>query len=114
MPMYTHAFLIYKVDYKSPNMERLALKKCLSSLLPIVRIEEIATDASTSIIAILAYNVSWCMYAQILFCMTTTYTARDYPNIFHSLDVWHKAKKLRKALEEVHMGHVHVCTCTLT
>ena len=44
-PLYT------QVDYKSPNMERLALKNCLSSLLPVVKIEELATDASSSIIA---------------------------------------------------------------
>lgn len=42
-----------QVDYKSPNMERLALRKCLSSLLPVVQIEELATDASSSIIAML-------------------------------------------------------------
>ena len=41
------------MDYKSPNMKRLALKKTLSCLLPIVRIEELATDTSTSVIAML-------------------------------------------------------------
>ena len=38
------------------------------------------------------------------------FVARDYPKIFHSLDVWHKAKKLKKALEEVIYNHVDL-TC---
>ena len=27
--------------------------------------------------------------------------AREFPEIVHSLDIWHKAKKIRKALAEV-------------
>lgn len=34
----------------------------------------------------------------------TSVAARDYPDVVHSLDIWHKAKKLRKALEEVYIG----------
>ena len=33
--------------------------------------------------------------------------ATKYPSIFHSLDVWHKEKKLRKALTKVFT----VCMC---
>ena len=33
-----------------------------------------------------------------------------YPNVFHSLDVWHKSKKLKKALAEVATLANFLCT----
>ena len=36
------------------------------------------------------------------------FVAREYPHIFHSLDVWHKAKKIKKALEEVMHIYIYV------
>ena len=33
--------------------------------------------------------------------MFHSFSAKQYPNIIHSLDVWHKSKKLVKALTEV-------------
>lgn len=33
--------------------------------------------------------------------------AREFPQYYHSLDIWHKAKKLRKCLLQV-LSHVHV------
>jgi len=33
--------------------------------------------------------------------MLLTFIGNDYPDIHHSLDVWHKAKKLKKELGEV-------------
>ena len=88
-------------------MERLALRKSLDFLLPNLRIVELTTDASTSIISMMGERGS-CLHGVCLRMNTITYytflythVARDYPMIFHSLDVWHKAKKLKKALEEV-------------
>ena len=35
-----------------------------------------------------------------------------FPNIIHSMDIWHKSKKLKKSLAEVIM-HVHACIILL-
>ena len=38
--------------------------------------------------------------------LTTVYdTAREFSQYFHSLDVWHKSKKLKKCLAEVSTMH---------
>ena len=37
--------------------------------------------------------------------------ANEFPEYHHSLDVWHKAKKLKKSLSEVSFMNVG-CTCT--
>ena len=86
-----------QVDYKSPNMKRLGLRKTLDFMAGKLSIVEVATDASTSIKAMLGN------YTIVEECCITHHVARDYPHIFHSLDIWHKSKKLKKALAEVRM-----------
>ena len=81
-------------------MERLALRKSLDFLLPKLQIVELATDASISIISMMGtYYI--CICPSWILILKSFFSARDHPEIFHSLDVWHKSKKLKKALEEV-------------
>ena len=47
-----------QVDYKSPNMERLGLRKTLNFMTNHLTIVEVATDASTSIKAMLGSYVN--------------------------------------------------------
>ena len=37
----------------------------------------------------------------------------DFENVFHSLDVWHKASKISKKLAEVSVLHIH-CLLDIT
>lgn len=37
--------------------------------------------------------------------------ATDHPNIQHSMDIWNKAKKLKKALTEVHHLRLILLSC---
>ena len=41
------------------------------------------------------------IYVDIHFHLPIRLPGKQYPNICHSLDVWHKAKKLVKALTEL-------------
>lgn len=45
------------------------------------------------------YYVSKTVPVHIIISIITT--GDSYPNIVHSLDVWHKSKKLRKTLAKV-------------
>ena len=79
-------------------MEREGLIRCLNFLISDgVRIKEVVTDSSTSVAKTIG---------KIFFITYSCYSlwhiaATDYPTIHHSRDIWHKAKKLRKALYEV-------------
>ena len=78
-------------------MEREAFIRSLNFLLPRIKCTEIITDASTSIRNILGLLKVSFLHNIILL------VAADYPNIFHSFDVWHKAKKFKKALAKVYL-----------
>ena len=82
-----------EVNFKSPNMELEGLKRCLLFLQShCIKVSEITTDASTSIISFLGKSlVKIVLHVHV-------HVATSHPEVFHSLDVWHKAKKLRKAL----------------
>ena len=112
--LYIPVLVVIQVEYKLPNMERLALRKKLDFLLPRLKIVELATDASMSIIAMIGeLHMNFCLFVgkkEVEFFLYA-HTARDYPMILHSLDVWHKAKKLKKALEEVNYLLTFASTC---
>ncbi|CAB4029414.1 Hypothetical predicted protein, partial [Paramuricea clavata] len=65
------------VGLVSTNMEKEAVQRCLDRLTKEVKVGELATDASTTVKALLETR---------------------YDNIVHSLDVWHKAKSIKKCL----------------
>lgn len=85
-----------EVQLKSPNMEREALKRSLDYLCTCVNVKELVTDASTSVIKLLSKHG-----VRHLHKYTFINAATRYPEVIHSLDIWHKAKKLKKALLEV-------------
>lgn len=98
-----------QVGYKSPNMEVEGMLRCLRYLKTKVTISEIVTDAATSVISML------CKYCYVLLCTTIhmytharIHAAREFPQYYHSLDIWHKSRKLRKCLLEV----MHIIMCT--
>lgn len=73
------------VGLTSANMERQALQNALQRLQVSLNIVEVVTDASSTIKKLLADN---------------------FATVFHSLDVWHKSKSIRKCLAKV--AHLHV------
>ena len=54
---------------------------------------------SSSLSPIQCYGFPSLLFVPLLYIMY--YIGREYPEVVHSLDIWHKAKKLRKALAEV-------------
>ena len=79
-----------EVQLHSPNMEHEGFIHSLEFIKGKFTCNKLVTDASSSIRKTIGKNV-----------LLTACTATKYPTIFHSLDVWHKAKKLRKALTNV-------------
>ncbi|XP_068759996.1 uncharacterized protein [Montipora capricornis] len=68
------------VGMKSSTMERKALNNSLERLKNVLTVIEVCTDASSSIKKLMA---------------------EDFKDVFHSLDVWHKAKSIRKCIQKV-------------
>ncbi|XP_065886789.1 uncharacterized protein [Dysidea avara] len=68
-----------EVRLQSPNMEREAFSRSIAHVLQLVECPEVITDASSSVRKMIE---------------------TQYPQMLHSLDVWHKSKKLKKALAE--------------
>ncbi|XP_068739095.1 uncharacterized protein [Montipora capricornis] len=68
------------VGLASTNMEKDALKNALSRLKNVLNVVELATDASSSIKKLIA---------------------NEFGEVFHSLDVWHKSKSIRKCLAKI-------------
>ena len=105
-----------QVEYKSTNMEVVGLKRALNFLKDKVKISEVVTDASTTVISCLGtcitlYNITHTnLHLQLIMFAYTA--ANEFPEYYHSLDVWHKAKKLKKSLSEVSFMKVW-CTCIL-
>lgn len=94
----------------------LHLSQCLRELLGFVphiqRLEDIrillcwkqvkyTTDASIVIISMIGEQEVWLNQSLSMIVVFHLFSAKQYPNILHSLDVWHKSKKLVKALTEV-------------
>lgn len=71
----------------STRMEKEGLIRLLIKLKGVIDISEITTDASTTII-------------KALKDLQKTHP-KAYAKLFHSLDVWHKSKSIRKALAKV-------------
>ena len=85
-----------EVRLQSPNMEREAFMRSMTHILEFLQCPEVITDASSSIRKIIGtFKVYHCCVHTFVFKET------KYPNMVHSLDVWHKAKILKKALAEV-------------
>lgn len=65
-----------------------------------VKISEIVTDASSTVISCLGTcKISQKLHLQLI--MLVHITANMFPEYHHSLGVWHKVKKLKKTLTEV-------------
>ena len=85
-----------EVHNKSPNMEREAVHRALSHLQGQVNLVEVTTDSSTAVTKMLG----------ILLFVTETINmkllvADKHPQIKHSMDIWHKAKLLKKVFNNV-------------
>lgn len=80
-----------EVGLKSPNMEREAFKRSMQYL----------TNKKGIKIQQQSYLLQ--VHLESCTCMYFFYfiVADDYTDVHHSLDVWHKAKKLKKGLSEV-------------
>lgn len=88
-----------QVNLKSPNMEREGMIQCLDFLLANgLKIAELITDSSTSVAKTLGIPFVTLI---IVVCVYHILLETNYPGIYHSRDVWHKSKKLKKALAEV-------------
>ena len=86
-----------EVALHSPNMEREGMIRCLDFLIAKgMKVTELITDSSTSVAKTLG-TVVVIINLYMLHMLTET----KYPSVYHSRDVWHKAKKLKKALAEV-------------
>ena len=92
-----------EVSLQSPSMERTAVIRALKHLEDNgITAGELVTDASS------AFQKMLGMYNH--FRRRVTYfdtLATDHPTIHHSMDIWHKAKKLKKALTEVSMIFIY-------
>ena len=93
-----HAETVDKRDVtlQSPNLEKEGFVRSLKFLLPKLSCKEIVTDLS-AICNELGEYTSVELYAFILIFII----AAKHPDIFHSLDIWHKSKKMRKVLTKV-------------
>lgn len=88
-----------EVQNRSPNMEREGASRALSYLKDKVNIVEMTTDASTSVTNLLGRNVQFlkaCTYYAIYY-----FIACEHPTVYHSMDIWHKSKLLKKVLTNV-------------
>ena len=79
-------------------METEGMRRALRFLEGKAQISEIVTDASRSIMALLG------MFVILGWNITFTflqYTEKNFSSYYHSLDVWHSQKNLKKSLLEV-------------
>ena len=66
------------MDFKSPNMERLGLRRTLESMAGKLDIAEVATDASTSIKAMLGLSTLKMMYFELNLIILQHETSHTY------------------------------------
>lgn len=69
-----------EVELKSVNMEKRALQNILERITDVLTVGEVVTDASASVKKMMG---------------------SAFPTIFHSLDVWYKAKSIRKCISKI-------------
>ena len=105
-----HAETIDKreVNLRSPNMEREGLLRALRFLMAklhdSVIVDEVITDASTSVRTVLGMHRDWCVcIVQLYVFLQLFHLATHFPEVHHSMDVWHKSKKLKQALTKVNV-----------
>lgn len=68
------------------------MRRALKFLEGKVTISETVTDASRSVMALLSETLfSWLPAKNLL--VQFMHVESDFPNYYHSLDVWHKSKK---------------------
>ena len=82
-------------------MEVLGLKRALRFLKDEVTISEVVTDASTTVSSCPVRTL--CVHVQSS-TLHIGLAATEFPEYHHSLDVWHKSKKLKKSLAEEVLG----------
>ena len=91
-------------------MESEGLCRCLDNLATNSSIRvKLTTDASITIIAMMRMLINFYLHVHVnLVCK-----GEKYPNIIHSLDIWHKSKKLRKSLTKVQTLQIcnTLCLC---
>ena len=92
-----------EVHNKSPNMEREAIDRAVKHLKDQVNIVEITTDSSSAVTKVLGkvYLVNWSVIK-----LTLLIIADKHPTVLHSMDIWHKAKLLKKVLNNVSVNYV--------
>ena len=84
------------------NQPTWKLKRALRFLKEKINISEFVTDASTTVISCLGI-VCTCMCIKQHVQPSVLHTglaANEFPENHHSLDVWHKSKKLKKSLSK--------------
>ena len=97
-------------------MEVQGLKRALRFLKEKINIFEVVTDTSATIISCLGI-VCTCMCVKQHVQPSLLHTgvaANEFPEYHHSLDVWHKSKKLKKSLAEVSSLETMLCQCIHT
>ena len=92
-----------EVSLQSPNMERAAVIRVLKHLEDNgITVGELVNDASSAVWKMLGmYNY---FRRRVAYFDTL---ATDHPTIHHFMDIWHKPKKLKKALTEVSMIFIY-------
>ena len=95
-----------EVQNKSPNMEREAVDRALKKLKERVNVVEITTDSSTSVTKMLGML----FYIFTILAYLWPIAADKHPRVLHSMDTWHKAKLLKKVLNNVRFipNHIYV------
>jgi len=81
------------VQLQSPNMEHEAFIRSMSYIFGKITCSELVSDAASSSIRKTIGIIIQCVQYYSFICKC--------PDMLHSLDIWHKAKKLRKALNKV-------------
>ena len=76
-------------------MEQEAVHRALNQIQGKVKVLEITTDSSTAVTKMLG------MFDDLWSITSLFITADKYSGIKHSMDVWHKAKLLKKVLSNV-------------
>ena len=98
-------------------MEVEGLKRALNFLKKKVNISKVVTDASTTVISCLGTvcTLYVCNVFSPSIMVHIGFAATEFPEYHHSLDVWHKSKKLKKSLAEVSsLDAMVMCVFTLT
>ena len=70
-----------------------------------VTVDEVITDASTSVKTVLGMRHDWCVCTvQLYACFLQLFNSvTHFTEVHHSMDVWHKSKKLKQALTKVNV-----------